>query len=66
VGPLGWSRRESAYELPHRDVGEAHHLAHDHGARLRVALNVDIDPWDHDELLRKAEGYATWVSTASS
>jgi len=60
VGPLGWSRRESSYELEHRDIGEAHRLAHDHGARLRVALNVDVDPRDHDELLRKAEGYATW------
>src|SRR5262245_6405855 len=58
VGPLGWSRRESAYELPHRDVDEAHRVAHDHGARLRVALNVDIEPRDHDELLRKDEGYA--------
>jgi U32 family peptidase len=60
VGPLGWSRRESAYELPHHEVGEAHRVAHDHGARLRIALNVDIDPRDHDELSRKAEGYATW------
>ena len=60
VGPLGWSRRESAYELTHADVGEAHRLAHDHGARLRVALNVDVDPRDHDALLGKAEDYATW------
>ena len=30
------------------------------GARLRVAVNVDVDPRDHDELLRKAESYATW------
>jgi putative protease len=59
VGPLGWSRRESAYELPHHEVDEAHRLAHDHGARLRVAFNVDIDPRDHDALLRKAERYAT-------
>src|SRR5262245_53979313 len=61
VGPLGWSRRESQYELPHDDVGEAHRIAHDHGARLRIALNVDVDPRDHDELLRKAERYATWA-----
>jgi putative protease len=60
VGPLGWSRRESQYELAHGDVAEAHRIAHDHGARLRIALNVDIDPKDHDELLRKAERYATW------
>jgi hypothetical protein len=61
VGPLGWSRRESSYELNHDDVGDAHRLAHDHGARLRVALNVDVDPRDHDVLLRKAEGYATRI-----
>ena len=33
VGPLGWSRRESQYELTHRDVDEAHRIAHDDGAR---------------------------------
>ena len=60
VGPLGWSRRESQYELTHGDVDEAHRIAHDGGARLRIALNVDIDLKDHDELLRKAERYATW------
>ena len=60
VGPLGWSRRESAYELTHQDVGEAHRVAHDHGARLRVALNVDVAPRDHDALLRKAEDFAAW------
>ena len=38
VGPHGWSRCESAYELPHQDVDEAHRVAHDHGARLRIAL----------------------------
>ncbi len=61
VGPLGWSRREAAYELSHDQVGEAARLAHDHGVRVRVALNVDIDPRDHDELLRRAERYATWA-----
>jgi putative protease len=60
VGPLGWSRREAAYELSHRDVEEAGRIAHGEGARLRVALNVDIDPADHDELLRRAERYARW------
>lgn len=58
VGPLGWSRREAAYELRHGEVLEAIRLAHDAGARLRVALNVDVDPRDHDALLRRAEAYA--------
>jgi putative protease len=58
VGPLGWSRRDAAHELPHPQVLEAIAMAHDHGARLRVALNTDIDPADHDALMRKAEAYA--------
>jgi putative protease len=60
VGPLGWSRREAAYELPHDALDEARRLAHDHGVRVRVALNVDIDPRDHDALLRKVDRYAAW------
>jgi putative protease len=59
VGPLGWSRREATYELPHPDVLEVIQLAHDHGARLRVALNIDIDSADHSELMRKVEAYAS-------
>lgn len=58
VGPRGWSRREARYELTHEEVLEAIRVAHDHGARLRVALNTDIDPADHPALLRKAEAYA--------
>jgi putative protease len=62
VGPLGWSRREAAYELPHHEIDEARRLAHDHGVRLRVAVNVDVDPRDHDALLRKVERYAEWAA----
>jgi putative protease len=59
VGPRGWSRREATYELSHDDVLEAIGRAHDAGARLRVALNTDVDPADHDDLMRKVERYAT-------
>ena len=59
VGPLGWSRRDPAYELRHDRVLEVIQFAHDHGARLRVALNVDIDPADHAELMRRVEAYAS-------
>ncbi len=59
VGPRGWSRRESTYELPHDQVLEAIGRAHDAGARLRVALNTDVDPADHDALMRKVEDYAS-------
>jgi putative protease len=60
VGPLGWSRREAAYELPHHEVGEAIHMAHGGGSKLRVALNADIDEQDHTEMMRKVEAYARW------
>lgn len=59
VGPLGWSRREATYELPHHQVLEAIGLAHDHGAKLRVALNTDIELADHAELMRKVEAYGS-------
>lgn len=59
VGPIGWSRRDPAYEFQHHDVLEMIRLAHDHGSRLRVALNVDIDPVDHSALMRKVEAYAS-------
>ncbi|MBI2461098.1 MAG: U32 family peptidase [Candidatus Rokubacteria bacterium] len=58
VGPLGWSRREAAYELPHHQILEVIQMAHDRGARLRVALNADIEEADHAEMMRKVEAYA--------
>ncbi len=57
VGPLGWSRRDAAYELPHHQVLEVIQMAHDHGAKLRVALNTDIETVDHAELMLKVECY---------
>ncbi len=58
VGPLGWSRREAAYELPHHQIHEVIQMAHDRGAKLRVALNADIEAADHAEMMRKVEAYA--------
>ena len=59
VGPLGWSRRDAEYELPHHQVLEAIHMAHGAGSKLRVAVNIDVDPADHAELMRKVEAYAS-------
>ncbi|HEV8682579.1 MAG TPA: peptidase U32 family protein [Actinomycetota bacterium] len=60
VGPLGWSRRESRYELQHHEVREAVRMAHDGGSKLRVALNADIESADHGDMLGKVEAYAAW------
>lgn len=58
VGPRGWSRRDPAYELPHHEILDAIRMAHDHGSRLRVALNADIEDGEHPVMLGKAEAYA--------
>lgn len=57
VGPLGWSRRDAAYELTHDHVLDAVRMAHDHGGRLRVALNTDVGAGDLSALLRRVECY---------
>ena len=60
VGPAGWSRRQARYELQHHEVLEAAHMAHDNGAKLRVALNADIEDGDHPDMMRKVDAYAAW------
>lgn len=60
VGPLGWSRRTAQFELRHHEIHEAVRIAHDNGVKLRVALNADIEPSDHSQMLRKVEAYASW------
>ncbi|MBI4735479.1 MAG: U32 family peptidase, partial [candidate division NC10 bacterium] len=42
VGPRGWSRRRDRYELPEEDVREAVLMAHAGGAKLRVAINTNM------------------------
>lgn len=58
VGPLGWSRRESRFELSHDQVLEVTKMAHDAGSKMRVALNADIEDESHADMLRKVETYA--------
>src|SRR6266536_1536043 len=60
VGPVGWSRRTAQFELQHHQVREAAQVAHDNGAKLRVALNADIELDDHSQMLRKVDAYAAW------
>jgi putative protease len=60
VGPKAWSRREAAYELPHHEIHTAIQEAHDRGAKLRVALNADIEDDSHADMLRKVEAYVDW------
>ncbi len=60
VGPRGWSRRRDRYELPDEAVREAIEIAHQGGAKLRVAVNTNMQSPEIPELLRKMERYVAW------
>jgi len=60
VGPRGWSRRRDRYELSDAEVREAIQIAHQGGAKLRVAINTNMQSREIPELLRKMERYVAW------
>jgi len=60
VGPRGWSRRRDAYELSDEDVRAAIEMAHQGGARLRIAINTNMQSHEIPALLRKVENYVAW------
>ncbi|MBI3087038.1 MAG: U32 family peptidase [candidate division NC10 bacterium] len=60
VGPRGWSRRRDRYELPEEDVREAVLMAHAGGAKLRVAINTNMQSHEIPPMLRKMERFVAW------
>ncbi len=60
VGPLGWSRRRDRYELPDDDVRAAIDMAHAGGAKLRVAINTNMQSREIAPMLRKMERFVSW------
>ncbi|MBI2113853.1 MAG: U32 family peptidase [candidate division NC10 bacterium] len=60
VGPRGWSRRRDRYELPEEDVREAVLMAHVGGAKLRVAINTNMQSHEIPPMLRKMERFVAW------
>ncbi|MBI3989183.1 MAG: U32 family peptidase [candidate division NC10 bacterium] len=60
VGPRGWSRRRDAYELSDEEVREAIEIAHQGGAKLRVAVNTNMQSQEIPGLLQKMEKYVAW------
>ena len=60
VGPRGWSRRRDAFELSDDEVKEAIEIAHQGGAKLRVAVNTNMQSREIPVLLRKMEAYVAW------
>jgi putative protease len=60
VGPRGWSRRRDAYELEDDAVRTAIDIAHSGGAKLRVAVNTNMQSREVPVLLKKMESYVSW------
>ena len=60
VGPQGWSRRRNAYELADDDIRRAIEIAHDGGAKLRVAVNTNMQSREIPALLEKMATFVAW------
>ncbi len=60
VGPRGWSRRRDRYEMPDEDVRSAIGIAHAGGAKLRVAVNTNMQSREIAPLLAKMERFVSW------
>ncbi|MBI2884137.1 MAG: U32 family peptidase [Candidatus Methylomirabilis oxyfera] len=57
VGPRGWSRRRDTFEMDDGAVREAIRLAHDGGAKLRVACNTHMQSKEIPALLSRMERF---------
>lgn len=57
VGPRGWSRRRDTFEMEDGAVREAIRLAHDGGAKLRVACNTHMQSKEIPALLSRMERF---------
>jgi U32 family peptidase len=60
VGARGWSRRRDAYELSDEQIHEAIGIVHRGGAKLRVAINTNMQSREIPALLKKMEKLVAW------
>ncbi|HVP44398.1 MAG TPA: peptidase U32 family protein [Terriglobales bacterium] len=60
VGARGWSRRRDAYELSDEQLHQAVGIVHSGGAKLRVAINTNMQSSELPALLRKMEKFVAW------
>ena len=60
VGPRGWSRRRDAYELSDEQLHDAIGIVHDGGAKIRVAINTNMQSSEVPALLQKMEKFVSW------
>ena len=55
ASPRGWSRRRDQYEMSDEDVHSAIAIAHEGGAKLRVAFNTNMQSHEIAPMLAKME-----------
>src|SRR5713101_4651782 len=60
VGPRGWSRRRDAYELSADAVREAIAIANESRAKMRIAVNTNMQSREIPPLLEKMDTYVAW------
>jgi collagenase-like PrtC family protease len=60
VGARGWSRRRDAYELSDDQLHDAIGIVHAGGAKLRVAINTNMQSSELPALLQKMEKFVLW------
>lgn len=63
IGPRGWSRRRSEYEMGDADIKECAAIAAGMGGRLRLAFNALPVVGNADTVLRKIDTYMSWGIT---
>ena len=60
VGARGWIRRRDAYELSDDQLHEAVAIVHAGGAKLRVAINTNMQSREIPALLQKMDNFVSW------
>lgn len=63
IGPRGWSRRRSEYEMSDPDIQECASIAAQMGGRIRIALNALPEAGRSDSILQKVDTYMNWGIT---